>query len=470
MKTKTTFLLQFIIGILFFNTSLAQDWEWEWVNTATSGVSNMKCDVLHVDKNNVAYCRTNYDTILYVGDTSFQKPLEYAETTSTVFSKYDADGNFINALDLYSLPGLSVANPNLVTDSELNIYLSSSFQEKVFINDSSVSLINPPEPNSNAVFLTKLTADFEMDWAGLIVSNGTNVLKNLLIAKDNGVFIACNHKVDNNSSSQVDFFGQQSSQVFDADISSVCKLDRAGALIWKKELKSDFKGTDCKGLIIGEDSLLYFVGECFGDISIDGNILHHPFYPSIKSATFLAVFDQNGVFEYGKFLIDNFTFSSCQAGINGDFYIAGAIVDTTIVGNDTIVTHEDEFASIIVHYNKLLQPVWYEDFYNYYPFRLFLDNDNLVFTTFAGRGFNCADTIFYFGWDKEIIIGEYNNKGTLTQIMTTDCSLDALSSYNVMDNCKNLIIGGTYCGKSIGVAILCTALVTLFRMALWQDY
>jgi hypothetical protein len=448
MMNYTRFILIIIITNLTIFDLSGQNWHWEWVKTNTKNGSTARNDVLHSDFLNNIYCRTAYDTAIYIYDTSFHHPAQYSSNANCAISKYDNRGGFINALDLYTLSGEHLHYPRLLTDSALNIYLCSPFSYKVFIKDTFLTAAYTPYQWQPDVFLAKLSPDYDLLWSGLITSDVQDALRGMVMSNDGHIFISCVHMANANPH-QVNYLNQDTSAPYITPMNSLTKIDMNGNLVWKKEIRSEFLGTDTRDLIIGDDGLLYLMGTAYGHISIDNDTIFHPYYPEVKTTRFLTVFNQSGELLNGYFFDWDIWLWEIKVSYLGDIFVSGSISDTAIIGSDTIVVPEGITYKIIGRFNSELNPIWYQIMESNSSGRIFLDNQNIIFCKGAKGTIQIADTILQLGNYYETIIGEFNEEGQLINLISTNSSKDIASIFNLTDNCTNPLIGGYFTGTAI---------------------
>ncbi len=444
MTNRTRYILILTLTILTINLC-GQDWHWEWIEKQTKNGDDAWTVVINTDFLNNIYCRTAYDTVIYISDTSFHHPAEITINCNSAISKYSDRGEFINALDLYTQTGGIPIDPELITDSTLNIYLSSDFGNKVFIKDTFLTIMSGAQPD---VFLAKLTPDYDLIWSGLITSGVQDDLRGMVMSDNGYIYLACIHYANTNPQ-QLNYLNQDTSAPYITPMNTLAKIDLNGNLVWKKEIRSEFLGTNTRDLIIGDDGLLYLTGSAYGHISIDSDTIYHPYYPGGGTARFLTVFSQQGEFIDGYFFDWDIWLWEIKVDSEGDIYVSGSISDTAIIGTDTIIIPEGIYYKIIGKFTSELNPIWYHAFENNSSGSIFLDNQNVIFTKNAIGTFQIADTILQLGNYYETIIGEFNEDGLLINIVHTNSSQDLATFPSITDNCKNPIIGGFFTGNAI---------------------
>jgi hypothetical protein len=448
MKPKLLkFRIAFALIVLIFSETLSQEWKWEWAEKSFKTGEDSWTDALHSDLLNNVYCRTQYDQNIFFSDTSFSHPEQWYMNANCAISKYDIRGNFTKALDLFMPPDYVLFNECLVTDSLLNIYLSAEFSYKVYLCDTFISCAPNNYPYDPDVFLAKLSPDYELLWSGLISSNTQDVLTDMVISDDGFLYISCVHHA-NYEPQQLIYLNQDTSLPFITPMNTLAKVDLNGNLIWKKEIRSEFLGTGTRELMIGKDGQIYLLGTALGHISLDADTIYHPYYPEVKSARFLTIFNQEGEFLDGYFFNWDIWLWETKVNSTGDLYISGMIQDTAVIGSDTIIVPDGASYGVIGKFTPQMEPIWYQ-LSSESLFWIHLDEDHIIFYVNANGTFEIADTTMNVGNYDELIAGEFDTGGQLIRVITTQCSRDIFSVFGFLDNCKNLILGGAFTGTTI---------------------
>ncbi len=452
-KPITIFITGFIkksvfIVLLFFSTLLySQEWEWSWVNTVTEGGKDSWTETLTSDFFNNNYCRTPYDSAIYFPDTAFLHPGQFNYANYAI-SKYNRKGDFLDALDIYTITGSNIQFIELQTDSALNIFLCAPFQNKVFINDTVINAAQSPYPWQPDVFIAKLNHKYEVQWSRLITSEIQDDLRGFLMSDDGNIYIATIHYANGGAEKTI-FLSQDTSSTYKFTMNSLTKINLNGDLMWNIEILSKKVGTDITNLTIGDNGLIYLQGSSYGNIFIGEDTLYHPYINENKLAKFIVAFDQNGNIIDGFFLDWGIGFLEFKVAENNNIYISRSISDTAIIGNDTIIVPQGEHYYILGKFSSQFTPLWYKIFETNSYFRILLDNENLLFMTNANGTFQIEDTTIYLGSYKETILGEFGPDGELINIKTTKSVMDLVSKSFLLDNCKNIVISGYYNGVAI---------------------
>ena len=451
MKTKPTMLTTLIILTIFLHTAevISQEWQWAWGKTLTYTPAPNNLEVLCTDWFNNVHIKATYGNEVCFIDTCFNHQGYYAGWANHAIAKFNNDGVFIDALDVYALPNKTIFRPFVTTGFEDNLYLSAPFQFKVHISDTSLFANPAPYPDSPDVFVAKLNSDYKILWAGLISSEGQDDLRSF-IKSDNGHFyLAGLHYASGHSPGQINYLNQATSEVYYSIISSITKIDKNGILEWKQEMIGlDGKTVEVYDMFFGDNGLLYFHGYATGHLTIGSDTLYHPNHSAVGyySRPFLLVFNETGLLLESRFLnwgISGFNF---KVDKNDNLLFTGFIRDTVFFGNDTIVVPPNKSQSIITKINNQFEPIWYHIIDRSVFIKTFLDNENLIFMFNARSNLQIADTLINLGFYDKIIIGEFNTDGGLIEIITTENSDHASSFEIIRDNCNDLLLAGKYRG------------------------
>jgi hypothetical protein len=445
MKNKLTLALLLALTTICPDL-MSQNWQWEWAEKQTKNGVDAGTEAMCADYLNNIYCYTRYDSVIYISDTSFHHPHLSSVDANIAISRYTDKGTFIDALDIYVNQGEVLGNPELHTDSSLNIFLSVPFANKIFMNDTFFTATNVFTPD---VLLAKLTPEYDLLWSGLITSPGQDDLRGMVMSDDGYLYLACNHYVNDINGHQLNYLNQDTSATYDWPMNTLAKIDLNSKLIWKKEIRSEWYGTDIRDLIIGDDGLLYLTGQAYSHISIDNDTIFHP-NPLEAYSRFLTVFTQEGELVDAYFFDWDIWLSYIKVDSNGDIFVSGSISGTAVIGADTIIVPENEYYGILGKFDSELAPIWYRTIVNSSFHHITLDTENLIFSGIGNGAVQIADTVLQLGYHYyETFIGEFDEVGQLKNIIITNSSKDLISSIYITDNCKNPIISGHFTGAAI---------------------
>jgi hypothetical protein len=430
-----------------------QNWYWDWAEKVTLKDSQCGIDAFQTDIYNNIYCAVDYDDSIFFPDTSFHH-LTYGQTTKNwTIAKYTPDGNFEKAIDIYTLPGENIWNLKLVTDKDLNLYVASEFMVRVFIQDSIINHGIGPNIGAPDVFLVKLDSDFNVLWSKLIFGPYQDWCNGFTISKDNYIYLLSEHAGNNSLNEQVYYLGQDSTSL-GSSLQSVLKIDLDGNIIWRKEIRRLNVG-DLSGdmLFIGDDGYIYCWGRTSSSFVVDGDTIIHPHTSDYYNIPFQVSFDENGNVNEAQILDWSVSFLDIKINDKSDVYFSAIVWDTLSIGQNTLVVPEDSSGYVICRADKTFTPLWYEFIktgqnQQNLSFRLNLDEDNLLFSTPFNKTLHLGDTIFSVGTRPEVITGLFSPDGQLMQTIITQSDYGVLSHHLVLDNCRNVIISGSFQGQA----------------------
>lgn len=442
-----------LAGLLFIFVSLktsGQGWTWQWAESITSQTSNAGLELLNCDFYNNLYCLSAYDTILFLPDTTFYHPEQYPGTyCCNAIAKYNSRGEFQKAVDFYTLPFCMLAYTKAATDLEMNLYISTTFSQRLFIQDTIINHCYTPVPESPDGLLMKLSPEFELIWAKLIGGYYQDDIWQSIVTGNGDIYVSSHHYCD--IGNQVIFFGQDT--VFsDEQFSSISKLDKNGNLLWRKDFYGNIEGYHFEE---GKDGLFYWWGSSSTSIILDSDTTFFPSSWPYYSCPFYVVLNQAGEAEEISFLdLGGVTISEMVVNNLGEKYVGGIIFDTLFIFGDTIIIPGDTYYRFIGKYNQTFEPVWYHIIPRTTPNQLLgiinldLDDDNLIFSISTDDDLQIADTIMPIYYGYEAFIGEFGPDGDLNYILRTETNNSIYAYSLILDNCNNPVISGSFKGVS----------------------
>jgi hypothetical protein len=447
MKPK---LSKFSIAVLFMlivrTPSICQDWNWQWAESITKQGDFAWIVVQSCDLMNNIYCVAPYDTALYLPDTMFIHPQQWPQTnTNNAVLKYNDKGEFIDALDLYTLPGELIIYTRVGTDQDLNIYFTCSFSMRIYVQDTIINHCSSPYPFLGDGLVMKLTPGYDIVWAKLVGGFYQDDIFDSFVTRNGEIYILSHNVSD--PGNQIIFF-EQDTVYSDVDLNSISKLDKDGNMQWRK----DFYGMiSAYRLTQDNDGLIYYWGAAYTDIILDNDTITNPHSPGLGNSSFCAVINENGTVEQMSFV--NYGPFAYQMVVNssGDRFISSSISDTVIIMQDTIIIPEDEYYGFIGKYNAQLETEWYHIIptsgnQSLGIIQLALDGENLIFSITSNDDLHLADTVIPINPGEEVFVGEFDSNGELINITRSDASIEFVSDGLVLDNCNNPVISGHYRG------------------------
>jgi hypothetical protein len=432
---------------IFLNTSntFSQEWNWRWAESISNHddftwMVVQNCDIL----NNV-YTVAPYDSVLFLPDTTLfhSEPGWFQSNKNNAVLKYNDRGEFVKALDLFTLPNGQIFTTYVGTDNDLNVYISCSFMMRLYIQDTIIEPCFWPAWTVEGIVI-KLTPDYELVWTKLICGHSLDRIDDYFVNAYGDSYLLCYH--DGLTGNQIIFF-EQDTIYPNGEFNSLSKLDKDGMMLWRK----DFYGNiSAYRITQGEDGLIYFWGVAYSDIILDNDTIFHPYAKELIPASFYAAVNEDGTVEQLSF-VDYGVFAHYMV-VNslGERYISTSIIDTIIINQDTIIVPEDEQYGFIGKYNAQLEPEWYhiiptDENQSLGYMQMALDGDNLIFSITSNDDLYIADTVIPINTGNEVFVGEFNSLGELLNIDYT-ISSELSATGLVLDNCNNPIISGAFKG------------------------
>jgi hypothetical protein len=425
----------------------SQGWTWEWATRISNSVSNVWIDIDHCDILNNVYSVSPYDSVFIISDTVFYHPEQIPDNyNNKAILIHNSEGEFINALDLYTIPDGGIYYPNIGTDLELNLYISCSFQIRMFVQDTIINHCNTPYIYAPDGVIIKLNDQLDIVWASLIGGTNSDDILEQIINWNGDIFILSYQEGRVERPTTVSFFGQDT-VYSDQDFNSVTMLDKDGVMIWRDDIYLDDQSAH---MTLGQDSLLYLWGASYSDIIYNGDTIFKPVHPGIIYEPYIIILNLNGMVEEIKFI--DYHINPVEMEVNGlgEFYITSYLWDTVIINQDTIIVPEDLAYSFLGKFDSLFQPLWYyvipETNTQQVRPEIKLDENNLIFVIRSNDDLQIADTILPMLYGYEAFTGEFDDSGDLVYITRTETTRELRALEFILDNCKNPVISGDFRG------------------------
>ncbi len=449
--TKNLFLIIATI-LISVTTSIAQEWHWEWATSYHNENPYTGVLVDNVDFFNNIYSVIQYDSILILPDTTYYHPEQHLAYSNAGIIKNDEDGNYLNSIDIYTLPYNFIYNPHIATDKENNMFVACSFSDRLFVQDTTIYHCTTPYPTLSDVVLMKFDRNMKIKWAGLIGGTFSDNFYKILSDRDDNLYILSEHVASNENPTTVVFFDQDTTFSTE-DFCSVTKVDNNGNLLWH----NDFEVLSYSSrLIEGADGNLYFFGSTDGDIVYNGDTIYNPDNPDIFYEFFYAIIEPDGNVSELTFPELTFPMNVHNMDVNeaGEMYLTGSVFNTLVIGKDTTIVPKDDYWGFIGKYNQQQELLWHYIIprnEGQYLGIMYVkeDYDNVIFTLSSDNDVVIGDSIVDIYSGMETVIGEFDGEGNLQYIKSTNTSNTLKSFSFILDNCKNPVISGYFKGKSI---------------------
>lgn len=453
MKTLVLHLI-YIVGLVFPLSVFSQEWHWDWATSVSAHTGNLyQITATSTDSNNNIYTQISYGDSIFFPDTSFQHPGMSGFNKYVAVAIYDSSGKFRKAFDIYTPPYSMIRSPAMVTDNEGNIYVAGSFQGRVFIQDSVIEHVAGPDTLTPDVFIAKLSPDLKVLWTRHIWATYQTEFYGLSTDTTNNIYVGVGHYGYNFETMYAWYFGQDSASYMN-NFFSFMKIDPNGTLSWRKEVRSLSSSTNGYKTFNGDDGNIYFLGSTAYPIIVEGDTIPVPPLNDIYRVNFLIKSDQNGNIQKSRMIPLDFGIRNMLVNTGGDYFFSGYFQDTLFFAGDTIFVQGDTIGYILVRMNEELQPVWYQivknlNYADFMDFNLYLDGDNLYFATTCNRKFKLDDTWFDIGYYSEVLSGYFDPQGELVKTFVTECNMDLDGTSLLLDNCKNIILAGSFFTQSV---------------------
>ncbi len=443
----------FCAGIIMLHSFplQAQDWQWEWGNPhgesfpAMVGIEDIGTD--HVNHIRVIF---QYTDSVHVGDTVFRHETGF-QTTNSAIVFYDEDGRFLRAIDLFTTQGGNIWHPRSISDASGNIYIATEFQVQATLMDTVINHGPGPWPQIPDILLAKLNPEMEIEWIHLIWGTTQSVLNGLVVGSDQQIYLSTHHYGNGSQMEEVNFFGADSAS-FERSIQCVLKIDPDGNLVWRREIRSDNISSPARCFLSGEDEILYLLTDAYSDLYIGSDtLIKPPVFPSNYTVPAVLKFSREGNFLDGLMVSNGLSLYELKAGPPGELYFAGFVLDTAYLAGDTLVRDPDSVYSIIGKADAGFNITWYQPVISPSSqtspyFRLAHHEGNLYFASTVFRSFTLAGQLFNVGSIRKAMVGGLLPNGELDHYMFGQASMEMQASLLTFDNCRNLLLGGSFRG------------------------
>jgi hypothetical protein len=451
---KNYFLLLLLTsGMLVSPKVSSQGWHWEWAKSVTAMNSSLwQITATATDTLNNLYCQIPYQGAIYFPDTSFQhQGNQYSQNVAVAI--YSEQGKFQKALDIYTPPENFIWSPSMATDRNSNIYATGSFQNKVFIRDSVINHGVGFDPFIPDQYLARISPELNVLWTRLIWGSSQVFPYGMVNDREGNLYLATGHYGNGAEEMTAYFLGQDSAKYM-TTLNCIIKVDPAGNLLWRKEIRSFSPGTNSDAIFKGNDNQIFLRGRTNRDIIVDGDTIHVPDPTGMTPYHYLIESDKEGKILSGRLMDWNMYLTDMKAGSDGYFYLAGSFNDTLHFGGETIPLSGDSVGYILAKLRSDLTPAWYHvvktlDYATTMNFSLIPEGDSLFFTTSCNRTFTLAGVPFNIGYYSEALSGSFSPEGILGRTFITTCNMDLNATSLLLDNCKNLLITGYFWTKAV---------------------
>lgn len=448
-------LLICLLVCLLHSFSQAQDWQWEFGNyiSHTPEKHVLSDPLMHIDALNNVYTATRFDSVLLFQDTAFYSTQPAYGYQNMAISKIDRRGKLLKGLMLHAEYGGLISEPMVVTDSELNIYLSVAFRDTLIINNTVFTGVFELESYAPKMLLAKFDPNFNMLWHGLIESPGQEMNNGLVISPNDELYMAVYHATGYPAPPyQVSFLGQDTSRVFERQVTSLLKVDTEGQLLWRKEIDHYYNYTSQRynqgqqRLIYDSDDKIKLSYQIRHDLIIDNDTLN---FPELNNEPYyghvMLDFAPDGSFLDSELISHGLHNQGVVMDSLGGFYFYGIAANTVAFKYDTIVIPEGESYTMVGRLDNARRLKWHQ--------LIKIDNgidgmgfknNRLVFALAAKRSIQIIDTtVSWPGSATNTVVVELDSLGQLTNLIHTR-SYSYFRAWLDFDNCGNALLFGTH--------------------------
>ncbi|MDD3130288.1 MAG: T9SS type A sorting domain-containing protein [Bacteroidales bacterium] len=465
---KYFFLTLFLFTIGFQANLHAQGYQDLWNATFTQNGDRSEAQILHNDFYNNVFVSINYHDTVFLPDTVFSHPTHPYVALNAAVAKFDQDGNFLFALDLFiDTIGFYWIRPAMTTDRNNNIYLACAFANRMSIQDTIIQdeqhgLFNF-HPYDLAII--KLSPDLKIQFIKLISGNASDQCGGIFVGNDGYLYLNSIHTSWAYETDTIRYFGQDSVISSNTVLSSVLKMDKeTGDLIWRESFCSHGYTQAEEGVSasVHTDRVL---GVDEGDfISIDGDrfvvygitnknlyvgtdtLVHpDPGQGYVHDRNFVLTFDSSGYSHSGKIFDWNIIFRDLKADEKGHYFFSGNLRDTTVFGGDTLYFYEDTMQGILARLDESWEPLWYKTINSNVYFFLDAYEDTLYFACGMQGTVTIFDTTMVYAYPRTAF-GQISPQGEVTNFYIPNSSRALATKNFMLDNCKQILFSAYFEG------------------------
>lgn len=435
-----------IFLLLFFSPIFLEAQDWDYAIRTNDSINEPTLGLLNHDKYNNIYLKGLYQDTIYLQDTAFFHPDLY-HVNCKVLAKYSAHGQFLQAIDFYSIQQGNVFYFDACSGFDDNTFVAGSFVDRIFFMDTVVVHGSTPIIESPEVFLTKINDKNEVLWADVIGGTLQDDLLDIESDNNENIIICTNHLNSMHTETQ-NYFLSQDTSYHTWPFIAITKIDSEKNILWKQELEGHIHGE----LIVNNNNEIYFIGNCWTNLIYNGDTIYNPDIENLpySSMPFIMQIKSNGSIDTIAFIDNEIYYQDYTVNDNGDIFFTAYIEDTTYINNDTIVVPPNNRFQILTKYNADLSFDWYRLFtknisgVSFSSANLKAKEDNILITISATNDFLYHDSLITSPTNNRIFLSEINPDGELVFYKTIG-STGSSNCFNniVIDNCEDIIINGT---------------------------
>ncbi|MCF8309753.1 MAG: T9SS type A sorting domain-containing protein, partial [Bacteroidales bacterium] len=357
-------------------------------------------------------------------------------------AKYNGQGEFQQAMNIYSPAKATMSHLNATTDSEENLYLAFDFRENVSLQDTILSA--PSE--TNAILLAKFSSTFEMQWFKFINTSANDNARGLKCTIDNYIYLLTEHNIYSSNDDAAKNPGGDSSERITA-LSTISKVNPDGSYLWQY----DIQNVDSHRSFALQDASdnLTIAGNTKKDLVYRHDTIFHPNPDNTRP--FILEIDSTGTLRSGTILDWHISLTDGVHDAFGNFFFTGFLWESIVFGGDTINPAVPD-AKIIAKLDDNYDPSWAtsaECTSGHGTPKFYLDTyqDTLFFAA-EGRGIlTVFDTTFDVGAYYDVLAGQITPEGQLNGYTVSNTTRGFRTLDFQLDNCHNFLVSGWLKGK-----------------------
>lgn len=437
-----------LLFLLFVFTGRGQEWKWQWASFATAKTVNSTFASSTCGYHSIIYLKCEYDSLICAGDTVIRHPEIYGSNTiNCAVIMYDYSGEFIDLVDLHTLPGAMIYNTAMGVDENENLTLSCSFSRRVFIQDTIINHCNTPYIDLLDVMVAQLDTGLEINWARTIGGTLSDQVFGQIVTPNGDIYILSEHIAGGSPPTVIDFF-QQDTVITTKGFTAISKLDHNGIFYWRIKLNGNFSVSH---LLPGKDGLLYLWGNSKSPVIINDQDTVMSANPSLM-LPFICCFSPDGTVLNAAFADFPINPRGLTVDSKHNFYISAEIYDTLVIQDDTTIVPQNLYYQFLGKFDPKYQPLWYHIFPTVVnqqlgPFGYVPDGDELVFASYSNKSVPFGDTTIEIHNARKAFIGILDQSGVLKNITISNVYGEFPASNVMIDKCGDFIISGNLAGS-----------------------
>ncbi|HOX77893.1 MAG TPA: T9SS type A sorting domain-containing protein [Bacteroidales bacterium] len=444
---KPGFIVLVLCSFLIFKTAHSQEPRWEWASFVTSQEKHTTLENISAGYHNDIYVACAYDTLLVAGDSSMLHPNMISGNNYAVI-KYSSEGDFIDAVDIYTIPGSRVYEIFTAVGRKEDPTFAGSFSKRVFFLDTMINHCYTPYIDSPDGLVFQLDQNMNIKWIKTIGGTLTDQVEGLVVSEEGNIFILSDHYANNDFPCYIDFF-QQDTLLADRNFISVSGLNSDGILQWRKEFYGSFSPAY---LMMGKDSCLYFWGEASSDyIIIENDTIVKPGNTTVEPVFFSSL-GTNGIIQHMEFVEFPVRPLELDVSMSGDICFSGNVYDSIIINGDSINVPQGTHYAFVGKFNPHYQPVWYQVIQQTAGnqlgvFDIEACGEDLAFSSYTNQDVQIVDTVFIINYGIESFTGFFDKDGNLSEVTMNETSGEFYTYELALDPCNNVLLSGQMSGK-----------------------